>query len=307
MRSEQVLFKKSLHKDQFSCLGGKFIPNAPMRVYTTIKIGGPAIGVYIPEGLTDLKMFLSVCNKNRISLLPIGSGSNIIVTDKGLNNIFLKLSTPCFTRISLRKNNITCGAGVTINNLSNFAEGHSLSGVEFLVGIPATVGGAVFQNAGVHSKDVSCILENIECLNLSGSTSTLSGKDIDFKYRHSGLKDTIILSAQFKLKRAKRALIRNNIKRYLERRLLTQDYTAPSAGCVFKNPDNAGISAGEMIDRCGLKGKKIGDVQISTKHANFILNKGRASAEDVLKLISFIKKRVKSAYGVTLEAEVEII
>ena len=307
MSRKQAAFKAIFSQNYPGLLSGKFIPNALMKLYTTIRVGGPAIGVYIPEDLKDLERVFSLCKKKRISLLPIGSGSNIIVTDQGLNNIFLKLSAPYFKRISLRKNNITCGAGVTINNLSNFAEEHSLSGAEFLVGIPATVGGAVFQNAGAYSEDVSCILENIECLDCSGNIICLNRKDIDFKYRHSGLKDTIILSAQFKLRRAKRRLIKNNIKRYLERRLSTQDYTAPSAGCVFKNPDNAGIAAGEMIDRCSLKGERIGDAQISTKHANFIINKGRARAEDILKLILFVKKRVKSVYGITLETEVEII
>ena len=307
MSRKQALFKADFFQKNHGCLSGKFIPNALMKLYTTIRVGGPAIGLYIPEDLEDLEKFFLSCRKKKISLLPIGKGSNIIVTEKGLSNIFLKLSAPYFTRIILRENNVTCGAGVTINNLSNFAEEHFLTGAEFLVGIPATVGGAVFQNAGAHSEDVSCILESIECLSLSGNINTLSRKDIDFKYRYSGLKDIIILSAQFKLRKAKRRFIRNNIKKYLERRLSAQDYTAPSAGCVFKNPDNSDMSAGEMIDKCKLKGKRIGDAQISTKHANFILNKGHAGAEDILKLISFVKKRVKSVYGITLETEVEII
>lgn len=306
MNRKQALFKNYLSSHKGAFLRGKFIPNALMKSYTTIRIGGAAAGLYMPEGLEDLQSFYLLCRKFRISLLPIGGGSNIIVTDKGLDNMFLKLSSPCFKKIILIGNSIYCGAGVALNKLCSFAEMHSLSGVEFLTGIPATVGGAVFRNAGAHSKDISCILKRIECLDHLGNKITLNRKDIEFRYRQSGLKNIIILSACFRLKKSKKSFIRDNVNRCLQLRLSAQDYTAPSAGCVFKNPDNAGMSAGEILDRCGLKGKRIGGAQISKKHANFMLNKGDASADDMLKLISFAKKKAQSVYGVTLETEVEI-
>jgi UDP-N-acetylmuramate dehydrogenase len=304
---KQVLFKTDFFQARPGNLGGRFIPGALMRPYTTIRVGGPAIGVYYPKDTQDLKRFILLCAKKRISVLPIGGGSNIIITAKGLNNIFLKLSAPYFTGIRLQGDDINCGAGVTVNSLINFAEKHYLSGIEFLAGIPATVGGAVFQNAGIHSRDVSCILKGIECLDLDGKISCLNRGDIDFGYRNSGLQDIVILSARFRCRKAGKRLIRDNIKRHLERRLLTQDYTAPSAGCVFKNPDNTDMGAGEMIDRCNLKGKRIGDAQVSARHANFILNKGHASPEDIVRLILFVKKRVRSVYGVNLETEIRII
>jgi UDP-N-acetylmuramate dehydrogenase len=306
MNRKQALFKNYLPPHKSAFLKGRFTPNALIKSYTTIRIGGAAVGLYIPEGMEDLQRFYSLCKKFRISLLPIGGGSNIIVTDKGLNNIFLKLSSPCFKKISIAGNSIYCGAGVTLNKLCSFAEMHSLSGVEFLTGIPATVGGAVFRNAGAHSKDISCILKEIEYLDCLGNKIKLNRKEIDFRYRQSGLKNIIILSACFRLKKSQKSLIRGNVNKYLRFRLSSQDYTAPSAGCVFKNPDNAGMGAGEMLDRCGLKGKRIGNAQISKKHANFILNKGDASADDILRLICFARKKVQSVYGVTLETEVEI-
>jgi UDP-N-acetylmuramate dehydrogenase len=306
MSRKQTLFKNYLSSHKEAFLKGRFIPNVLMKSYTTIRIGGAAAGLYIPEGMEDLQRFYLLCRKFRISLLPIGGGSNIIVTDKGLNNIFLKLSSPCFKKISIAGNSIYCGAGTALNKLCSFAEMHSLSGVEFLTGIPATAGGAVFRNAGAHSKDISCILKEIECLDHLGNKITLNRKDIEFRYRQSGLKNIIILSACFRLKKSKKSFIRDNINKYLQLRLSAQDYTAPSAGCVFKNPDNAGMSAGEMLDRCGLKGKRIGGAQISKKHANFMLNKGNASADDMLRLISFARKKAQSVYGVTLETEVEI-
>jgi UDP-N-acetylmuramate dehydrogenase len=306
MNRKQLLFENTLSLGSPSFLKGKFIPNALMKSYTTIRIGGPAAGLYMPKDRADLKRFFLLCKKFGISLLPIGNGSNIIVTDKGLDNIFLRLSGPCFKRISRSGSSISCGAGTTLNTLCGFAEKYSLSGAEFLTGIPATVGGAVFRNAGAYSKNISCILKEIECLDCSGGIKTLKRKDIDFKYRHSGLKGIIILSACFKLKKSKKSFIKNNVNRYLRLRLSAQDYTAPSAGCVFKNPDNACMTAGEMLDKCGLKGKRIGDAQVSTRHANFMLNKGKASADDLLRLISFAKKKVRSVYGITLESEVEI-
>jgi UDP-N-acetylmuramate dehydrogenase len=306
MNKKQAFFKDILFMNQLDFLRGKFTPNILMKRYTTIRIGGNADGLYVPKDYEDLKRFFLFCKKNSISLLPIGSGSNIIVSDKGLHNIFLKLSSPYFKSIRLMKNSVYCGAGVALNTLCSFAETHFFSGVEFLTGIPATVGGAVFKNAGAYAKNIASILKEIECLDRKGNINTLKRKDIDFKYRHSSLKDMIILSACFKLKRRKKSLIRSTVNRYLQLRLLTQDYTAPSAGCVFKNPENVRVSAGEMLDKCGLKGKRIGDAQISIKHANFMLNKGNASADDLLRLISFAKRKVKAVYGVNLETEVEI-
>jgi UDP-N-acetylmuramate dehydrogenase len=300
-------YQKSLlsEKDLVSAKG-RFIKKPLMKAYTTIKVGGRAEGIYIPRDIKDLKRFLQVCLEKKISLIAIGNGSNILIADAGLDRIFLRLSSLFFKNIFLDGSEIICGPGVGINSLCNFAEEHRLGHAEFLVGIPGTVGGAVYQNAGAYSKSISVILKGIECMDSLGRIEHLDKKDIHFAYRHSGLKGKIIISVRLKLKRCKPQIIRKNTDRYLGLRLLSQDYTAPSAGCVFKNPAGH-ISAGEMIEKCGLKGKSIGDACVSKKHANFILNKGSADAKDILRLMRLIKKQVRSRYNVLLENEIEYI
>jgi UDP-N-acetylmuramate dehydrogenase len=307
MSLKQQSFKKNKRALSFNGLRGKFVPNASMRLYTTIKIGGPSAGVYIPEDLEDLKESIFLCKKLKISLLPIGNGSNIIVTNRALKKIFIKLSAPYFTNIVLSRNNVTAGAGVTMNRFCNFLEKNSLSGAEFLTGIPATIGGAVFQNAGAYKHDISSILKSVDIIDLYGNEKTLNAPDIGLRYRYSGFNNIIILSAKFCLKKTKKDIIRKKVNAFLKHRLSTQDYAFPSAGCVFKNPEGTVISAGAMIDKVGLKGKRIGGAEVSRKHANFIINKHKAKAEDVVRLISFVKNRVKSEYGIILETEVGII
>jgi UDP-N-acetylmuramate dehydrogenase len=301
------MLKDNLLEKGSGNLKGKFISDVSMKPYTTIRAGGKARGVYFPENIEALKQAVFLCRRNRTPLSILGNGSNIIISDGFLKNIFVKMSSPFFSSITVNKNNIICGAGVIINRLCSLAQENKLSGAEFLTGIPATVGGAVFCNAGAYSQDIAGILKSIECLDSSSGVRHFNPKDIGFGYRRSGLKGSIILSVVFSLKKAKSTVIREKTNRYLERRIATQDYTAPSAGCVFKNPDVSGMSAGEMIDRCGLKGKRIGDACVSRKHANFIINKGKATAEDIYELVCFIQKKVRLSYGITLETEVEFI
>jgi len=291
----------------FCNLDGRFIPNAVMKPYTTMRVGGPARALYIPKQIRGLKEFILLCKRDKISLLPLGSGSNIIVSDKGTRKIFVKLSSPFFKKRVVCGNDITCGAGLSLNKFCNIAEKNGLGGAEFLVGIPGTIGGAIVQNAGAQQSEISDILRDIRCIDRSGNLITLTPQEAGFKYRFSSMKGLIIVSATFRLKRCKRATVKKRISRYIEERLLTQDYTAPSAGCVFKNPKTKRISAGELIDRCGLKGSRIGDAVVSHKHANFIINKGKATAKDILNLIQFVKKRVEAVEDVVLEQEVEVI
>ncbi len=299
--------KNTLPEISFLALKGKFTANALMKRYTTIKIGGSARGVYVPKDIEDLRKFLLLCRRKKISLMPLGNGSNIIVSDSGLKNIFLKLASPYFKSIFLKGTGIACSAGVTLNRLCDFAQHHCMEGAEFLTGIPATVGGAVCQNAGAFSKSISGILKRVMCMDRSGKIMQMGAGNCDFKYRASGLRDKIILSAEFKLKKSKAALIHKKTKNYLAYRLSAQDYQYPSAGCAFKNPGKKNLSAGELIENCGLKGKSINHAAVSQKHANFIINKGSATAGDVEMLMRFIRREVKSRYGIMLESEIEFI
>jgi UDP-N-acetylmuramate dehydrogenase len=299
--------KKTLPEISFHALKGKFTANAAMKRYTTIKIGGCARGVYVPKDTEDLRRFLLLCRMKKISLMPLGNGSNIIISDSGLKYIFLKLASLYFRSIFFTGTNIVCASGITLNRLCDFAQQHCLSGAEFLTGIPATVGGAVYQNAGAFSKSISHILKRITCMDRSGKTMQIGAENCDFKYRTSGLKDKIILSAEFKLKKSKAGLIRKKTNEYLAYRLAVQDYQYPSAGCAFKNPGKKNLSAWELIESCGLKGKSINDASVSRKHANFIINKGSATASDVEMLMRFIRREVESRYNIALESEIEFI
>ncbi len=299
--------KKSAKETIFSGLIGSFRHGAKMKSYTTMRVGGPARALYMPKQMSDLIEMILLCNRYRITLLPLGNGSNVIVSDKGTRKIFVKLGTPFFKRTVVCGNDIICGAGLSLNRFCDIAEKNGLSGAEFLVGIPGTIGGAIIQNAGAHQREVSDILKQIRCIDPSGNPITLSRKEAGLGYRSSDIRGLVIVSATFALKRSKQTIVQNRAIGHIEERLLTQDYSAPSAGCIFKNPKNKQSSAGELIDRCGLKGTRVGGAMVSYKHANFIINKGKATARDVLELIQLIKKRVGSKKGVILEQEIEFI
>ena len=299
--------KKILFKKVFNDLDGKFIPDVTMKPYITMRIGGPARALYIPKQIKDLRELIHLCKRKRISLLPLGNGSNIIVPDKGTRKMFVKLAAPFFKKSVVCENSITCGAGLSLNSFCNIAEKNGLGGAEFLVGIPGSIGGAIACNAGAHRKEISDIIKDIRCIDTLGELITLKPQEASFKYRASNIKNLMVVAATFTLKRCKRATVQKRLGRYIKERLLTQDYTAPSAGCIFKNPKTIKISAGELIDRCGLKGFRIGGAVVSGKHANFIINKGKATAKDVLNLIQLVRKKVEIREGIVLEHEIEVI
>ena len=189
---------KRISKDfKLSNFKGNIIKNASMKRYTTIQTGGKVNFLCMPKDINDLIGLVKFCSKKRIPLLAIGNGSNIIVSDKGFNGILIRLSSKFFKGISICRNNISVGAGVLLNDLCNKAESNSLSGCEFLVGIPATVGGTIIQNAGAHKQSISDILVEVKCINKKGDIEIIKAKDIRFDYRESSLKKKIIVSAIF--------------------------------------------------------------------------------------------------------------
>jgi len=296
-----------LHGKGLKSLQGIVSFNVPMRRYTTIRTGGAAAALFQPESIEALADCLRLCKERRVSLLAIGAGSNIIVKDKGIDGLVIKLSSPFFRGVEACGTEIASGAGASLSKLSYIAERNSLGGLEFLAGIPGTVGGAIIQNAGAQGKSISGIIRDVKCIDRNGRLRTFKNRQIGFGYRESGLEKFIILGVTFKLRKRERNSIRKDTSSYIERRLLTQDYTSPSAGCIFKNPKARNLSAGELIERCGLKSKRIGDASVSGRHANFIVNRGHAQTKDILYLIALIKKRVRKNFGISLEEEVKII
>ena len=288
-------------------LDGKVSFDVFMNRHTTMRVGGPAMALYQPGSIDAVVESIRFFKRNGLPFLVIGGGSNMIVKDKGANSIFIKLSSPCFKGVEVSDKEITCGAGVLLRELIKSAEDESLGGMEFLVGIPGTVGGAIAQNAGAHGYSISDILRRVKVIDRAGEVITLSRQDIKSGYRSSGLDGYVIVAATFALYRKDRRSIRDAVMNNLQSRLINQDYSGPSSGCIFKNPAGMNISAGELIDRCGLKGNRIGGAWVSQKHANFIMNKKRATAADILELIDIIKKKVKDRFDVELKEEVKII
>lgn len=278
--------------------------NEPLKNKTTFKIGGPAKFFYEPKNLADLKLVILAARKNRIKVFIIAAGSNILISDKGVNGLVLRLNSPFFKKITYNGNYLTVGAGLMLGRLLQAVKEKNLSGLEFLIGIPGTAGGALMMNAGAWGKSIGDLIEDVSVMDYSGKIELLRKKDIKFEYRNSGLEKYIILSVRLKLNKKNKEEIGRNLNRFLKVRRNTQDTAFPSAGCVFKNP--LGESAGKLIDLCGLKGRKIGGAIISPKHANFILNRDNAKAQDVLNLMELAGKRVKKKFKINLEPEIKI-
>ena len=285
-------------------LKGRVKLKEPLKNYTTFKIGGRARYFIEPQDFTDLKLLLNFSKRHRIPVFVIGRGSNILVNDKGMDAIVLHLNSSPFKQISLSNNFLEAGSAVLLSQVINFTRKHNLSGAEFLSGIPGTVGGALVMNAGVKGRSISNLVEDVAVMDYNGKIKTLSKRDINFGYRRSDLSKYIVLSVRMKLKKTNEREINDRISRYLNYRKVTQDLSHPSAGCIFKNPK--GISAGRLIDLCGLKGRRIGGAFVSLRHANFILNLKKASAKDVINLISFIKHEVRKKFRVDLKPEIKI-
>lgn len=288
----------------WKCLKGKVKLKAPLKNYSTFKIGGRAKYFVEPKDTADLKLLLNCSKRYRIPVFIIGRGSNILVNDRGIDAIVLHLNSSPFKRISFRDNLLNVGSGALLARMIDFTRKHNLSGAEFLSGIPGTVGGAIVMNAGIKGKSIGNLVENIQVMDYNGKVKTLNKGEINFGYRNSDLSKYIVLSVRMKFKKASPREINNRISRYLNYRKLTQDLSRPSCGCIFKNPGRA--SAGRLIDLCGLKGTRVGDAFISPKHANFILNLKNAAARDVLNLMNLIKHKVKNKFKVSLEPEIKI-
>ena len=312
---------------------GRLKINERLARHTSFKIGGPVQFWVEPKSLTDLQNLVNLTYKKSIPLRIIGAGSNILVDDRGIKGIVVKLNAPCFKRVMVNQQIIKAGAGLSLNRLVGCAIEFGLSGLELLSGIPGTVGGALVMNAG----NIGDRVLDVTVMDNHGRVKILTRKYIQFNYRSSNLNHYIILSANFKLTKKNKRVIKKKINDYLDYRRKTQDLSWPSAGCFFRNPsfselnvdfkslDCAGDaskgdklvesqdrmslnskSAAYFIERCGLKGSFIGDAAVSSKHANFIINKGKARFVDILTLMTHITKCVKKRFNLDLKPEIKI-
>ena len=277
----------------------------PLAKHTTMRIGGPA-DVYIePASEADLASVLKFCADRDVPFFVLGRGSNLLVRDGGVRGVVICLAHPHFSRIEIVGERLHCGAGAKLKNVSVEAKRNNLSGVEFLEGIPGSVGGALRMNAGAMGAATFGAVESLRFMDYAGVIHERVAGEVPVEYRACPLLKThIALGAVFKCTPLPRAEIEQRMMAYSEKRWESQP-AAPSAGCIFKNPGT--IPAGKLVDELGLKGTRVGGAVVSAEHGNFIVNDGQATARDVLELIALLKARAKEARGIELQTEVEIV
>jgi len=277
--------------------------NEPLAEYTTWKIGGPADLLIIPQDKDQLVSAVRILHEHNTPWMLLGRGSNTLVSDKGIRGAVIKLGKG-MEEVRFNGNTIYAGGAYSFIKLSVMAGKHGLTGLEFAGGIPGTVGGAVYMNAGAHGSDVSRILISAEVLLVTGELVRMGTEELQFGYRHSLLQERpgIVVEAVFQLEQGDRKEIAAAMATYKDRRLKTQPLQQPCAGSVFRNPP--GNHAAKLIEEAGLKGLRCGDAEVSTLHANFIVNTGKATAKDVLTLIEQVRTAVQEKYGVSLQPEV---
>ena len=284
--------------------------NILLKNYTTFKIGGKAKYFFVAKEKKDLILAIKLAKKLKLPFFVLGGGSNLLISDKGFEGLVIKI---IFSKFYFQDSKIFAEAGTPLSLLVNETLKKNISGFEWAVGIPGTLGGAINGNAGAFGKSMKDAVKEVEALDVKSMRfKRFNLKDCKFSYRESAFKkkkNLIIVSAVLGLRRGKKKQIENKIREYLEYKKETQPLSFPSAGSIFKNPrgfSSSSFTAARMIEECGLKGKKAGDAKISEKHANFIVNLGEATAKDVKKLINLAQKSVKKKFKVVLEEEVQI-
>lgn len=290
----------SKYKEIIEILGKERVGlNELMSNHTTFKIGGPADLFFEARTQEELKLARENARKLDIPYFLLGGGSNILFADKGYRGLIIKLKIEDFT---VEGEKITAGSGLLLSKLVNLAMENSLSGLEFAVGIPGTVGGAVVGNAGAWQQSMGDLVQEVAVLDENGITGNIDKIDCSFEHRKSCFKgkNTVVLFAELLLKKGNKNEIEKRMEEYFEKR--SNQPKEPSAGCIFVNPKP--VSAGELIEKCGLKETRIGDAQISGKHANFVVNLGNAKSSDVLKLVLLMKQKVKEKFGIDLIEEI---
>ncbi|MBQ7986388.1 MAG: UDP-N-acetylmuramate dehydrogenase [Clostridia bacterium] len=279
--------------------------NELLKNHTSFKIGGPAdefAEVYNEE---ELKELIEYAKNKGIPYTIMGNGSNLLVSDKGIRGLVIKLAKG-FDSVEVQGDKIIAKAGILLSKLANVALENGLSGLEFASGIPGTLGGAIYMNAGAYGGEMKDVVGKVTYLS-NGEIKTAEKGELDFGYRHSRFsgKEDIVLSAEILLEKADKTEIRAKMDDFKERRCSKQPLSMPSAGSTFKRPE--GYFAGKLIEDAGLKGKAIGGAQVSEKHSGFVVNTGDATCQDVLDLIKFIQDTVYDKFKVKLETEVKML
>ena len=289
-----------------SNISDNIIYNEEMKNHTTFRIGGAADAFADVKDAEEIKSLISACKENGVPYTIVGNGSNLLVSDKGIRGLVIHIGKN-MSSCHAEGEKVYAYAGALMSAVAAVCMENALSGFEPMSGIPGTIGGGIFMNAGAYGGELSQIIETVAYLDDSGNIVTKKCEELDLGYRHSMFhgKDYVILSCVLKLKKGNKEEIKAAMADYRSRRNEKQPVTMPSAGSTFKRPE--GYFAGKLIDDAGLRGFKIGGAMVSELHAGFVVNDGSATAEDVINLIRHIQQTVKAQSGVDLEPEVRLI
>lgn len=280
---------------------------APMSQHTSFRAGGNAAVLVQPQTADELQEVIRMLNEEGIKHMVIGNGTNILVRDEGYDGVIVKAGAP-FSYVNIEGTKLSCGCGTLLSVVANAAADKSLTGFEFASGIPGSIGGAVFMNAGAYDGEIKNILEEVKLISADGSrVYTVSGEELHLGYRRSDLQESgdIVIEATIALEEGEEEAIRGKMAELTARRNSKQPVQYPSAGSFFKRPE--GYFAGKLVQDAGCKGLTVGGAQVSVLHSGFVINIGGATATDIIQLMQLVQERVMDKFGVMLEPEVRII
>ncbi len=292
-------------KEAMGLIQGRVVFDAPMRQFTSIKVGGPADSLLFPKNIGELRKVILHANRKHIPFLILGKGTNLIVRDKGIRGWVISL-TQGLKKIRMEGEMVEAEAGLPIQRLVQFAVQKGLTGLEPFFGIPGTVGGGLVMNAGAWGVEMKDVVQSLTLMKEDGTILEKGRSNLKFSYRKLAIPPSwVILRGVFRLKKGKKEEILEKIKSYSELRRRSQPLDYSSAGSIFKNPKEG--PAGKWIEQAGLKGFKMGQAMVSDLHANFIINLGKATADEVIQLMDWVEKRVYEEKGISLEREVRVV
>lgn len=276
----------------------------PMKNHTTFRVGGPAEFFVMPRSAEEVKKVIDLCRRESFPYYIIGNGSNLLVSDQGYRGVVLQIYKE-MSYIEIEENVVVAQAGALLSAIANKALENGLTGFEFAAGIPGTLGGACVMNAGAYGGEMKDVLEEVTVLTEEGEVLIIPKENLELGYRTSIIarKGYIVLEARIQLREGEKEAIKSLMEELKDKRVSKQPLEYPSAGSTFKRPE--GYFAGKLIQDAGLKGYQVGDAQVSEKHSGFVINRGNATASDVMQLISDVKDKVKEQFGVTMEPEVK--
>lgn len=292
--------------EKFRKISPQLLTDEMMSRHTTFRIGGPADMFVSVKNAEEIRLLIELAGKTKTPYMVIGNGSNLLVGDKGIRGLVIQIGKD-FSAVSVRGNIITAQAGAMMSKVASEALRAELSGFEALSGIPGTLGGGIYMNAGAYGGEIKNVVKSVTYIDSDGNINTISNGECDFSYRHSVFSsgDKYILSAELELHSGKRDDIKAAMDDYNKRRRDKQPLSFPSAGSTFKRPE--GYFAGKLIEDSGLKGYSVGGAMVSDIHAGFVVNKGNATAADVIRLIEDVKSEVKRKFAVELEPEIRVV